>query len=422
MKILYIYPVAAEYAYPKYIDKNLDPDLFDKEIMAYTDLDVRYLAGFHEKGHECVIFYPRRNNVTIKEFKHRSGYRMVRFPITFLEGKVGSELPLSMLSYIKKEKPDLVHFIGGWEGGKTYLIRFYSWIALYCKLHKIPCFAFYLIGTLKPGKKAMFMRRIPGLKQLESFLRGWSFKISTGISFLNHIEYFRMYDKKHPEYYGINFDKVPPVLQLNTFNPDLFYPIDKTISKEKVKLPLNKKYLITVARLFREKGIHYIIEILPELIKKHSDVHLLIIGEFIEEAKDYENEVKDFIRKHDLTNYITFLGRIEHHQGLLYYINSSEAFVLPTYMDTFAAVNIEALACEVPVISTDRDEIPYYLKPEVGICIKQHDTVALYEACDNILSGKFQFDKLANKEILKKYNYKLASEEMLKLYDRMLNN
>jgi glycosyltransferase involved in cell wall biosynthesis len=420
LKILYIYPVAAEYAYPKYLDKNLNPDLFDTEIMAQTDLDVRYLTGFKALGHDCVIFYPRRNNVSIKEFTHRSGYRMIRFPVTFFEGNIGGELPLKMLKHIKKERPDVVQFIGGWDGGALFLIRFFSWVALYCWLNKIPCIPFYLIGGLKPGKKALAMRRLPVFKHIESFLRGWSFQVSAGMAFLNHIEYYRMYDPTHPEYYGIDFSKVPATLQLNTFNPALFYPVPMGEAKARVNLDPRKKYLILVSRLFKEKGLHYLVGIMPRLILKHPNIHLLVGGAFIEEAKEFEKELKKFIADNNLSSYITFLGRVEHHEGLVYYINSAEAFVLPTYMDTFAAVNIEALACEVPVVSTQRDEIPYYLKQEVGFCIEQHDNEALFQACDTILSGGFVFDRVKNAEILLKYNYKSAAIEMIDWFDKVI--
>jgi glycosyltransferase involved in cell wall biosynthesis len=286
-------------------------------------------------------------------------------------------------------------------------------VALYCRWNKIPCIPFYLIGGLKPGRKALWMRKFPGLKQLEGFLRGWSFQISPALAFLNHIEYFRMYDPKHPEYYGIDFSSVPAKLQFNTYNPALFYPLPKSEAKKEMKLDPAKKYLILVSRLFKEKGLHYVLEILPRLAEKHPDVHLLVIGAFIEEAKEYEEEIKQFIKDKNLGSRVTFLGRVEHHEGLVQYINSAEAFVLPTYMDTFAAVNIEALACEVPVISTDRDEIPYYLLPEVGFCVPQHDNEALYKACDEILSGRFVFDKKKNQEILAKYNYKTAAADMI---------
>lgn len=72
MKILYIYPYSCEYAYPNYLNPKLDPDEFDQEIMCHTDLELRYLRGLTELGEECVLFYPRRFRLPIKEFKHRS--------------------------------------------------------------------------------------------------------------------------------------------------------------------------------------------------------------------------------------------------------------------------------------------------------------------------------------------------------------
>lgn len=421
MKVLHIYHTSCEYAYPKYLDPGLDPDLFDKEIMCNTDLEVRYLTGLQELGVECVFFYPRRFKLPVKEFIHRGGYRMVRFPVTFFKGKIGKEYSLLMLKHIKKEQPDLVHYHGIFGGGKLWPLRFFNLMALFCKINKIPFFGWYHIGAMYPGRKEKNLRKNPVLKKIMFFLKSWPIKICTGITSINHIGLKRLFDPSHSEYYGYNFSKIPHKLTPNTFNAKYFYPVKREKAIREIALDPNNRYIIMVSRLFEQKGLHYLINILPQLIKKYANVHLLVIGEFIEEAEDYREHIYKTIKELKIDKHITFLGRIEHHQGLLYYLNASELFILPTYMDSFAAVNIEAMACGLPVISTNREEIPYYLKPGVGILVPEHDENELYKAVDKVLSGTFQYNWEEQKSILAQYDYLNAAKSLKNWYEKILD-
>lgn len=415
MKIVHIYPRSCEYAYPKYLDPNLNPDKFDLEIMCNTDLEVRYLQGLHELGEECVLFYPRRFHLPIKEFTHRAGYRIVRFPITFFEG-LGDwnwQLPLAMLKHIKKEKPDLVHF-HGILGGRYLYLKFFEIVAFFCKINKIPFFGWYHMGAFPKG------RRIPILWIPARFFKTAALRSCAGITSINRNALRRLFDPEYPEYFGIDFSSVPHRLTPNTFDSKIFHHIPREEALVKTGMDRRKRYILMVARLCYEKGLHYLLNIMPELVRQFPDVHLLIVGEFIEGAESYKKKIKQLIKDLNIQDHVTFKGRVEHHQGLLYYYNVAEVFVLPTFMDSFAAVNLEAMACGLPVISTDREEIPYYLKPGVGILIPEHDEKALFEAIDRVLSGRFVVDEEERDRILAKYDYRVAAKSLKNWYEKIL--
>ena len=390
--------------------------------MCNTDLEVRYLQGMHELGVDCSLVYPRRTNVSVKEFKHRGGYKIIRFPVTFFKGSMGKEYSFKMLNYVKKQNPDLVHFHGIYGGGKLFFIRFFVLSSIYFKINNIPFFGWYHIGNNKQGRKERILSKIPIFKYLFHYLRKKPLELCTGITSINHSELNRLFNSKHPEYYGYRIKKTPFRVAPNTVNTKYFYEIDKNKAKEKIGLNGNYKYIIMVSRLFEQKGLHLVINIFPKLLKIYPNLHFLVIGEFIEEAQDYKKYIFNKIRKENMSEHITFLGRIEHHEGLNYYLNASEAFVLPTYMDSFAAVNIEAMACGIPIISTNREEIPYYLKPGVGILIPQKDEKALFAAIVKILSGDFIYDKNQQKEILDQYDYRKASKSLLDWYKEVLKS
>ncbi len=413
MKIIHVYPGPFEAYYPKYQDKQIESDLFDKEIVCNTDLEVRYLAGMQEMGDKCILLYPRCFGLKEKSFKHRNGYEVRRFPITFFEnvpGRIRGALCLGMLRYIWKERPDIVHYNHIYAGG-YFPINMLLLIALLCRFLKIPIVGWYHVGKLT-GKRG----KVPFIRQFYRQVRIFTLKQLSGITSINHNELERLFNPDSPEYYGVDLDNMPHRQAVNTFDRRLFTKCSREEAATQTGLNPSNRYLLFVSRLFLEKGLHYLVHCIPRLIVNYPDLHLIIIGDFIEGTETFQQELFQFIEKNNLAERIIFLGRVEHHQGLKYYYNIAEVFVLPTYVDSFAAVNIEALACGTPVVSTDREEIPYYLKPGLGIVIPQQNEEKLFGAIDDILSGRFQFDEKQCEEVLSQYDYRPAAAALREWY------
>lgn len=413
MKVLYIYPFSCEYSYPTYLNRDVDPDAFDKEIMCQTDLELRYLGGLTELGDECVLFYPRRFRLPIKEFEHRGGYRIVRFPIAFFGGRNGWEFPLAMLKHIKSEKPDLVHFVGIY-GGKYIYVRFFDIVGQYCRSNGIPFFGWYHVGSFPWG------RRLPFLWYAARRICARTLRGCAGITSVNHEELSRLFDPGDPRYYGLDFSGIPYRLMSNTFDPQMFYSIPRDEALRKIHLDESKRYILMVARLLFEKGLHHLLNIMPNLILEFPNLHLLVIGEFIEGAQDYHKEIQEIIGDLNLKDRVTFLGRIEHQDGLVYYYNCAEACVLPSLKESFGAVNLEALACKTPVVSTACGEIPYYLTSGLGLVVPPGDEAELQKAICQVLSGRFVMDENERRTLFSRYDYRQAAASIRDWYQTIL--
>ncbi len=416
MKVIHVYPVPCEYAYPAYLDAGLDPDAFDTEIMCKTDLELRYLKGLREKGVDCTLLYPRRFRPGIKEFRHRAGYRIVRFPISFLERRKGS-LSLGMLRYISREKPDLVHFHSIYQGG-FFPVKMLEMVALTCASRKIPLFGWYHVGRLRHDGPA----RVPAIRALYAGLRAATLKTLAGISSINREELRRLFDPEASDYYGIDFSRIPHRLTPNTYDPSVFHPMDREEATAGAGLDPRYRYIVMVARLFPQKGLHHLLNVLPEIVAEFPDARLVVVGEFIEEAAEYARQIDGQIDSLNLRRYVLFKGRIEHDQGLVHYLNSADVFVLPTLKETFGGVNIEAMACGIPVISTDCGEIPNYLTGGVGRLVPKGDEAMLLQAVKDVLSGRFRADENERRRVLARYDYRTASGELLDWYNEILDH
>jgi len=103
------------------------------------------------------------------------------------------------------------------------------------------------------------------------------------------------------------------------------------------KLPDNAKIVLYVGRYGRYKGVNYLLEAFRMLPDNY---YLVLIG----------GEPSD---KYD-TDHVLQLGPIPHEQ-LPYYYNACDVFVLPSIDrgEAFGLVGLEALACDVPIITTE---------------------------------------------------------------------
>jgi glycosyltransferase involved in cell wall biosynthesis len=149
--------------------------------------------------------------------------------------------------------------------------------------------------------------------------------------------------------------------------------------KERYK---NKKIVLFVGRLIYYKGLSYLIEAMAQI--RRSDVVLLVVGE-----GPLRSQMENLSNRLGITDYVVFLGRLDDHE-LTSYFHGCDVFVLPSIANTeaFGIVQLEAMACGKPVVSTDLPTgVPFINQHEkTGLVVPPKDAGALAKAIERILS------------------------------------
>ena len=182
---------------------------------------------------------------------------------------------------------------------------------------------------------------------------------------------------------GVSPDKTEVVG--NGVDTGVFHPVGREAARQTLGLPASAKVLISVGGLVERKGMHRVIDCLPGLLKSHPDLHYLVVGGASPEG-DMRAELDAQATRLGVAARVHFLGTLAPDE-LKGPLSSADVFVLSTRNEGWANVFLEAMACGLPVISTDvGGNAEVVCRPELGTLVPFGDAEALARALDRALS------------------------------------
>lgn|SRR5690606_37075942 len=185
--------------------------------------------------------------------------------------------------------------------------------------------------------------------------------------------------------------------------------------REKYK---NKKLIFSLGRLVEYKGYEYLVEAMSFL----DDGYQLLIGG----KGPLEGELKELIKRLDLEDRVELLGYIADEHVSNYY-GACDVFCLTSTMKTeaFAIVQIEAMSCGKPIIST---KVPgsgvswVNADDESGLCVEIRDAKAVANAIELVMNDGDRYNQLSNGS-LSRYQSLFTRDKMvdrsLEIYNRI---
>ena len=204
------------------------------------------------------------------------------------------------------------------------------------------------------------------------------------------ITIFKQVDKEVKNLYGI--EDTARELILNGYDEALFQPME--ISKKGVlkKFGIDSvpKYIVSFAgKLIHFKGVDVLLKA-AKIYENNfpGEVTTLIVGN--SELYDELNQLKNSL---SLQN-VFFLGHISQ-KSLADIYNIADVHVVPSRVEPFGLVAIEALACGTPVVGTNQGGLVDFIHPDVGKLVDVDDALALSEAIQEELKRE---DKLLRRK------------------------
>ena len=113
--------------------------------------------------------------------------------------------------------------------------------------------------------------------------------------------------------------------------------------------PNNEKLLVHTSNFRKVKRIQDVLHIFAE-VRKQIPSRLLLVGDGPERAT-----MERICRELEITEDVRFLGKLEAVEEVL---SVADLFLMPSEAESFGLAALEAMACEVPVVSTNIGGIP----------------------------------------------------------------
>ena len=310
------------------------------------------------------------------------------------------QMPLLILSeffssyrMMKKENINIVH---------THWILPQGFIgSILKKLYKVPLIVTIHGSDLFPLKNKLF-------KKLQNF----AMKNADYVTVNSHATRDELI-KRFPNYtYKIKI--IPMGVDINLF---------KKRKVQKPKKYIKNRLVLFVGRLSDQKGIQFIIDSMPDLIRHNPKIKLLIIGE-----GPYEKNLKERANIRGVVDNIDFLGSVSA-EGVAKYYNFADIFILPslsnkTGTEALGLSLLEAMASGCAVIGTDVGGIPFAIKDSYnGLLVKQKDVHDLSHAIITLLKNKQKSQRLginAARFVRKNYSWETISKNFMELYRDIL--
>lgn len=192
---------------------------------------------------------------------------------------------------------------------------------------------------------------------------------------------------------------------------DLFKKMDKTKARENLGLEANKKYVLFVGAFVRLKGLDYLLQAFPMVLREHPDSVLLLVGDGY-----YKGNLEMLAKKLGIENRVIFFPWVENRKLPLYY-NAADVTVLSSLSEGLPVTGIEALACETPFVGSKVGGIPDIIKNfGAGALVPPKNPEAIASAITSIFNEKNKNFKVDRENARRYYGWESIVKRTVEVY------
>lgn len=169
-----------------------------------------------------------------------------------------------------------------------------------------------------------------------------------------------------------------------------------------------------VGRLSEQKGMEYYIQAIPEILKNHTKIHFLIIGEGEDERK-----LKKLVCSLNIGEYVTFMGYRSDIQNIMAQIN---LIVLSSLWEGLPLTPIEAFSVGRTIVATAVDGTVEIVKDgQNGCLVNARDSKALSKKIDFLINNdkiRLEYESNALKTFRKNFSIDYFAQQYVDYYQQ----
>ncbi len=207
-----------------------------------------------------------------------------------------------------------------------------------------------------------------------------------------------------------------------------FKPIDKTIAKREIQANVTHKIILFVGRIEPLKGIDGLIYAMKILRKRNPNLSLclwIVGGDISQKSHRWSRELQKLEEIRNvlhLNSVVTFVGQ-QHQKNLPFFYNASEIVVMPSHYESFGIAALEAMACGIPVITTNVSGITDLLTPEQNELVTSvNNPLELSEKIEYLITNQKVYRQISQEiiSLAKGFDWKITKEKLKKIYNNYI--
>jgi glycosyltransferase involved in cell wall biosynthesis len=195
--------------------------------------------------------------------------------------------------------------------------------------------------------------------------------------------------------------------------------IDRATARLQLGLPADRPIVLFVGRLIPLKGIIYLIRAFSAVREGFPDAMLVIVGEG-EQRPDLEALAAGL----GLGTSVIFAGG-QPHEDVIRLMRGADLFVLPSLIESFGIVLLEAMSCGLPIVASNVMGIPSIVTDAVnGFLVPPGDETALGTRIAELLADPQRRAVMAAANVLRAEEYALPAiaDRFIDVWNRVARN
>ena len=222
--------------------------------------------------------------------------------------------------------------------------------------------------------------------------------------------------KKEAVAYGADESRI--VVIPNGLNLSKYQSIEhSTEFRRRFEINLNDRLVVAVGILHERKGFQYLIKAVSLIKKQYENIKLVLIGG----DGGYRGELKELTKQLQVEDEVAFTGFLDSKMKLMA-MSEAEIFAIPSLVEPFGLVALEAMACGRPIVAARVGGLAEVLEEgKTNLMMEPGNAEALADVIVRLINNKelrLRLSRNAREEV-KKYDWKTIGQKYLKVYSNL---
>lgn len=195
------------------------------------------------------------------------------------------------------------------------------------------------------------------------------------------------------------------------FDENAFKLVDKNEMRAKYKFNKNDKIILSIGRFEKEKNLNLLLRSFELISKEIPDIKLVLVG------KGREKQNLQLLSR-ELGIDVIFMEAVKHDR-LAEIICCADVFSLTSLYESGPLTVLEALACGIPVVTTDVGRVREFISTKKCGTIVKNDERELANAIMYYINEKSQYNKEFCRQSVINFSFRTTSKKTIDIYNQL---